>query len=360
MRLLLENVKMGGNPQITVIIPTYRRARLLKRAIGSVLRQTFINFKVCIYDNASSDETRNIVHDIMRTDDRVAYHCHEHNIGGAKNFQYGLMRVDTPFFSFLSDDDFLLPNFFDIALAGFINYPEAAFSAGSVVTMTDQGKILYEPFSLWEEEGLFIPPQGLLKTLREKYPIWTGILFRREVIKLTGGLDEEIGPLDLDFVYRISAKAPFVISKEPVAVCVNHETSSSALPALSAYWPSWLKMIRHITDDPEIPQSVKDKFETELTEQIVAELSWIGIRRFEKRDFNMAARAADILTGELNQDRKGRMLDWLVCRGRESTVFWRAVVAVIVLRRSLASLINFRRRRLQKKHGHLAVHLNDE
>jgi len=354
-------LKKADTPKITVIIPTYKRPQLLKRAIYSVLHQAFTDFKVCVYDNASSDETQAVVREIMEKDKRIVYHRHEKNIGAIKNFQYGLMRVDSPFFSFLSDDDFLLPNFLEAAMTGFVKYPEAVFSAGSVITMTDRGKILDEPFSLWEKEGLFQPPEGLLAALQEKYPIWTGILFRSEVIKFTHGLDEEIGGAgDLDFIHRISVKEPFVISKEPVAVCVNHATSLSAFPSISSYWPSWLKMIKNITEDEEVPQLVKNKFETALMEQIISVLLWIGIRSFEIRNFEQAEKAVKILTEELNQYKKAQGLAWLVNHGRKSWIFWRVAGAFIKLRRKIMSLVNIKRMKLQKKHGHLAERLQYE
>lgn len=350
-----------NNPKITVIIPTFKRPQLLKRAINSVLCQTFTDFKVCVYDNASGDETQRVVDEIAKRDGRVLYHCHENNIGVAKNFHYGLMRVETPFFSFLSDDDFLLPNFLETAMRGFARYPEAAFSAASVITMTDKGKILYEPLSLWKMEGLFHPPEGLLETIGEKYPIWTGILFRREVIGLTGGIDEELlGSGDLDFVHRIAVKAPFVVSKEPVAVCVNHETSSSAVAALSAYWPSWLKMIRNITDDKDIPEPVKDKFRYAMEAQIAGRIFWIGVRSLEMKNFDQAEKAAKIVSEELNQETKGLLLAWSIKQARRSQPLWFAAAAVIRFRRKMTSLINIKRIRLQKKHGHLAARLKFE
>jgi len=350
-----------NNPKITVIIPTYRRPQLLKRAISSVLCQTFADFKVCVYDNASSDETLDVVKEIAVRDSRVFYHCHDRNIGIARNFQFGLIKVVTPFFSFLSDDDFLLPNFFEAAMRGFFQCPEAAFSAASVVTMTDKGKILYEPLSLWKREGLFQPPEGMLETLGEKYPIWTGILFRSEVIGLTGGLDEELtGAGDLDFVHRIAVKAPFVVSKETAAVCVNHGTSSSAVASLSAYWPSWLKMIRNITDDTAVPQSIRDRFQNAMEAQIVAQILWIGVRSLELQNFDQAEKAAQILSDELNQREKGRFLAWSIKQARRSQPFWIAAVAVIRLRRKMTSLFNIRRMQLQKKHGHLAARLKYE
>ena len=350
-----------NSPKITVIIPTYRRPQLLKRAISSVLCQTFADFKVCVYDNASSDETPDVVKEIAVRDSRVFYHCHDRNIGIARNFQFGLMKVDTPFFSFLSDDDFLLPSFFETAMRGFDQYPEAAFSAASVITMTDKGRILYEPLSLWEREGLFHPPEGLLDTLGMKNPIWTGVLFRKEVIDFTEGLDDKIiGAADLDFVHRIAVRCPFVVSKEPVAVCVNHGTSTSAVAALSAYWPSWLKMIRNITDDTAVPQSIRDRFQSAMEAQIAAQILWIGVRSFELQNFDQAEKAAQILSEELHLSEKGRFLFWSIKQARRSRLCCLAAVAVIRFRRKITSLFNVERMRLQRKHGHLAARLKYE
>ncbi len=102
-------------PRITTVIPTYRRPKLLPRAIMSVLRQTFPHFEVHVYDNASGDETRQVVERLAATDPRVKYHCHERNIGLVPNFAYGMERVATRFFNLLSDDDLVFPRFFDSA-----------------------------------------------------------------------------------------------------------------------------------------------------------------------------------------------------------------------------------------------------
>lgn len=51
---------------ITTILPTYRRPQLLKRAIESVLKQTMQDFNLYIFDNASQDETPEIVSKYQR------------------------------------------------------------------------------------------------------------------------------------------------------------------------------------------------------------------------------------------------------------------------------------------------------
>ena len=67
---------ISSAPLITTIIPTYRRPKLLQRAIRSVLNQTYPHFQVCIYDNASGDDTAAVVAEIAKGDPRVKYHCH--------------------------------------------------------------------------------------------------------------------------------------------------------------------------------------------------------------------------------------------------------------------------------------------
>ncbi len=56
----------NGRPLITTVIPTYRRPKLLQRAIKSVLNQTYPHFQVCVYDNASGDETAGVAAPTIR------------------------------------------------------------------------------------------------------------------------------------------------------------------------------------------------------------------------------------------------------------------------------------------------------
>ena len=93
------------SPKITCIIPTYQRPDLLKRAINSVLNQTYADFQICIYDNASGDETANTVAAFKKKDTRIHYTLHEKNIGMMANYQLAISKVNTPFFCILSDDD---------------------------------------------------------------------------------------------------------------------------------------------------------------------------------------------------------------------------------------------------------------
>src|SRR5512136_722492 len=96
-------------PVITTVIPTFRRPYLLRRAIQSVLNQTYPHFQVWVYDDASGDETASVVSAIAQRDRRVHYYCHPRNIGMIANFSYSIKSTPPPYFSMLCDDDLLLP-----------------------------------------------------------------------------------------------------------------------------------------------------------------------------------------------------------------------------------------------------------
>lgn len=250
------NINEEIKPIITTIIPTYQRPKQLKQAIISALRQTYPYLQVCVYDNASGDETASVVAEIAITDPRVKYHCHSENIGAFNNFQYGLKRVDTPFFSFLSDDDLILPDFYEMALAGFENHPEAMFFAADILHIGQQDRLLRTPLETWVP-GVYHPPGGLVSLLEHGHSEWTGILFRKAVTEKIGLLDMGTGRFsDLDFTLRIAAHCPFIISKHVGAVFDGSMVERSPRP-FAETWPGILKMVGNITEDDSLPLDVR-------------------------------------------------------------------------------------------------------
>jgi glycosyltransferase involved in cell wall biosynthesis len=297
-----------SKPLITTIIPTYRRPRLLRRAIRSVLAQTYPHLQVCIYDNASGDETPSVVDEMARRDSRLKYHCHPENIGPVKNFIYGMERVETPFFSILSDDDVLLPGFYQTALAGFEKYPEAMLSALVTIHMDDHGRVLGAPVRKWPP-GLYRPPEGLLAMLKYRHPEWTSVLFRREVIEKVGRVDEETGgPSDLDFELRAAARFPLVVSHEPGAIFVVHPASQSSAIGCDAIWSGWSKLIHNLGADEQIPSDVRDSAVQMLKERVKAQLFAVGLRSVLRRQWEDADKAAEVLRDNCQSNRQAFLL----------------------------------------------------
>ncbi len=94
-------------PIVSVIIPTYNRKAMLKRALGSVLNQTFQDIEVIIVDNASVDGTEAFVHSIQ--DPRICYIRHETNKGGPAARNTGIKSAKASLIALLDDDDEWFP-----------------------------------------------------------------------------------------------------------------------------------------------------------------------------------------------------------------------------------------------------------
>src|SRR5437016_7899140 len=91
-----------GKPHVTVIIPTFNRSWGLRRAVESVLAQTYRQFQLMIVDDCSSDDTVAVVKSFA--DPRISYVRQPHNVGLSRNWGDGLRRCRTPYVCFLMDD----------------------------------------------------------------------------------------------------------------------------------------------------------------------------------------------------------------------------------------------------------------
>lgn len=242
-------------PLVTTIIPTYKRPHLLENAIRSALAQEGVEKKICVYDNASDDETESLVRSMAERHHEIEYFCHSENIGGFANFQFGLSRVDTPYLNFLSDDDLLLPGFYSNAVEDLKKHPDLMMWAGATVRADRFGRIYDARLESWPREGVYSGLEGLIWMTKGRAPIWTGVVVRSDVLRTVGILDEEVGSAaDLDWILRIAARHHFYVSKTPVAMLVLHESSYSENAPFSAFWPGWLKMIKNILDTPGLSE----------------------------------------------------------------------------------------------------------
>jgi len=87
----------------SVIIPTYNRCNLLKRAINSVLTQTYKNFEIIIIDNYSTDKTYEAVKDLKKKN--IKYKKIKNRGIIAKSRNAGMKLAKGKWIAFLDSDD---------------------------------------------------------------------------------------------------------------------------------------------------------------------------------------------------------------------------------------------------------------
>lgn len=91
--------------KVSVIIPTYNRAELLKEAVDSVLAQTFRDFELLVVDDGSTDHTREL---LKGCGDHITYLFQENQgVSSARNL--GIRSSKGAYVALLDSDDLWLP-----------------------------------------------------------------------------------------------------------------------------------------------------------------------------------------------------------------------------------------------------------
>ncbi|RYE12500.1 MAG: glycosyltransferase, partial [Rickettsiales bacterium] len=96
------------NPTVSILVPTYNRSALLKKALVSILGQSFSDYEIIVVDNCSSDDTEEIVASLR--DNRIRYHKNDINIGPIGNHNIALLLSKGKYVYTFSDDDIMMPN----------------------------------------------------------------------------------------------------------------------------------------------------------------------------------------------------------------------------------------------------------
>jgi glycosyltransferase involved in cell wall biosynthesis len=93
----------------SIVIPTYNRAHLISRAIDSVVNQTYKNWELIIVDDGSTDNTKELVENYYRKDNRIRY-VYQENAERSAARNNGIEHASGEFICFLDSDDYYFPN----------------------------------------------------------------------------------------------------------------------------------------------------------------------------------------------------------------------------------------------------------
>lgn len=93
---------------VSVIIATYRRDYTLKRAIESVINQTYDNFEIVVVDDNANAEWNSKVQAIIEDYPQIVYIHNLTNKGSAESRNIGIKNSNGEYITFLDDDDIYL------------------------------------------------------------------------------------------------------------------------------------------------------------------------------------------------------------------------------------------------------------
>lgn len=119
-------------PKITVGVPIYNAEAFMEECLGCLEGQTFKDFEVLIFDNASTDRTGAICEAYARRDARFKHTRQPVNKGPTQNFLDALGASQSPYFLWRAHDDLTSVNFLEVMHGLFAARPNTLLAVSAV------------------------------------------------------------------------------------------------------------------------------------------------------------------------------------------------------------------------------------
>lgn len=103
---------MVKNPEVTIIMATFNRARYISAALESIIQQSFTDWECIIIDDGSTDRTQDVVNRFLNQEPRLRYYKrnkdYKKGLPGCRNF--GIDLAKGRYIVFFDDDDIVHPD----------------------------------------------------------------------------------------------------------------------------------------------------------------------------------------------------------------------------------------------------------
>jgi glycosyltransferase involved in cell wall biosynthesis len=204
----------------SICIPNYNYARYIGETIQSVLNQTYPHFEIVVVDNASTDNSVEVVKSFR--DPRIKLFVNQYNVGFAPNLDRAAQRASNPYIIMLSSDDLMESNALEeyadiISLLGSKADTALIFASVNIINSdgAKKGEMHRRQYFELPPRTDVLPGKGLvecfwgLEVFREVYPRMTvpghfcSTAYSQQLYHRVGGYSSlnHIGP-DAHFVYK--------------------------------------------------------------------------------------------------------------------------------------------------------------
>jgi len=188
-----------NDPKTTVLMTVYNGGPFLRTAIDSILDQTYKSFRFLIVDDASTDDSREIVQSY--DDPRIQHHCLEKNIGQTAALNVGLHLATTRWIARMDADDYSAPTRFEEQM-NVLSEDDSVSCLGSYAWIFRDDPDMID--------GIIRTPTGydeICRTISGSPIIHGSIMISREAILDVGAYDENFRIIaDVDLYDRLLPK----------------------------------------------------------------------------------------------------------------------------------------------------------
>jgi glycosyltransferase involved in cell wall biosynthesis len=188
---------MSSPPLISIVLPTFNGSRYLREAVESCRAQTFTDWELILVDDASTDDTPDLIRELAAQDSRIHVLQNPVNSKLPKSLNRGFAAARGSFLTWTSDDNCYRPE----ALAKMLVHLQANPGVD----------IVYANYTVIDDAGapkkIGPPGAGPMTDLLTRNVVGACFLYRRQVQEQLGGYAEDLFLVeDYDFWLRASTR----------------------------------------------------------------------------------------------------------------------------------------------------------
>lgn len=256
-------LESARGPLVTIAIPTFNRAALLRRCVQLALSQTYSNIEVLVSDNASTDDTPKVLHELRNQRLRVVRQ--ETNIGLLPNWNACLAAARGEYIVFASDDDEISPQLVErcVDAVGIQSHVPIVVALNNF-HMSSLRQVRPARSSTRIGTGLQKGIDVLLEFLNDEIIVaMCGMIVRTEALRAGGGM-----PLELRHTADVAAWAPLLFEDKvgfvnDACATINFHDSSetSRLHVSQILNDGWkvASLIERMSDERIKDESLREK-----------------------------------------------------------------------------------------------------
>lgn len=241
-------------PQVSAVIITHNRLSMVKKAVGSVLAQTYKNIEIIVVDDASTDGTYEYFQNPAEEGITYIRIEQEDSKGGNHARNLGIEAAKGEFVALLDDDDEWLPEKIEKQVACIAEHPDCDFAGCGIFYQYETGKRQYMPL----EE---LPEGDLSKYIFYNMPYLSStMLIRKKALVDIGMFDEELPCWqDYEMELRLFQKAKAVAVREHLVLYRVFRSDKNRLTNKLGLWEDTVEHInkKHEALIKALPEDVQ-------------------------------------------------------------------------------------------------------
>lgn len=133
------------HPEISVLMSVYNDEKYIEEAIDSILNQSLQDFEFIIIDDASTDQTSQILRLASQNDKRIKVYRNDSNIGLTKSLNKGLGLINSKYVARMDSDDVSMPYRLEKQLEVFKANPNSVLVTSNVDIINEDGIVWHQP-----------------------------------------------------------------------------------------------------------------------------------------------------------------------------------------------------------------------